>query len=130
MIDWIKKIWKKLLIGLGILSITLVAGIDLSVKTETEAINSIKTQQESYLSVEGKYKHVPFSDIKINGMNMKYEVNEYRKPDGKVGYWIVFQKTIQVNEWNATTSSMGISKILTKSIGYGVDALLLTQDWK
>jgi len=106
----IKKFWKWIL-GLLIGGTILAAGFG-GTTTETKVINSIKTQQANYLSA-GKYQHIPWTDIEINGILQKYKVDEYLKPDGKVGYQIFIQTTSQVQEFNATTSSMEMTNKTT-----------------
>ena len=126
----LKKHIKKFLVAVGILGSMALAAGDLAVTTENELISSIETRQANYLSA-GKYRHIPLTDIKISGENVKYQVNEYQKPDGRTGYWIVLQKTAQISQLNATTSQMEtVNKVITKSIGYGSNATDLTKNWK
>ncbi len=114
---------------------------------EQTIIANIQTAQTTYYQKYGRY----FQGLPTDKLNVKphyqeekwsefislpaqlpfeMEINTYKAPKGD-GYWIVLRKTAQVQQWNATTSSMEIvERILTKSIGYGVNNLELTSNWK
>ena len=86
--------------------------------TESQIISKIQQLEESYLTTNvnnGKYLHLPkTSDWKklftfTNEIPFFIEVNEYLKPDGQTGYWIVIENNDYI-----------------KSVGYGVDASMHT----
>jgi len=94
--------------------------------TQTD-LNNLITQIQTDLQPNGKYKYQPPKTL--NGIT--YQVNEYETPKGEYGYWIVMKKIEQISKLNATTSkSELVDKVLTKSIGYGVDINNLTYDWR
>ena len=85
---------------------------------ESEIISKIQQIEDNYFLINQKYKH--FSKITdwktlfatIKDVSYILEINEYLKPDGQRGYWIVIENDNYI-----------------KSIGFGPDALRETWEY-
>lgn len=90
-------------------------------------LSTISTAQESYKTVDGKYRYVAPETIG----DLTYTINEYETAKGEVGYQVVITRRVDVQELSATTSKMEtVTKTLTKSVGFGVLAEESTFDWR
>ena len=103
-----KRFWKWILIG-GIAVAATETIIQPPVDLETQLIQEIDTVQSNYYLQEGQFVHQP--KHWDNKLKANITVNEYLKPNGQRGYWIVVENDDYI-----------------KSIGYGVDAQMFTYE--
>lgn len=79
---------KKWFVWFFIGGVALAVGADVIIVTEVEKLNIINIFQSQELS-KGHYKHIPRTHIEGND----YQVDEYKLPNGEVGYTITQWKT-------------------------------------
>ena len=147
-----RTIWQrfwKWLVGIFGIGIVLAGGFVLLPNKDVEQIiiANIQIAQTAYYQKYGRY----FQGLSTDDLNIKphyqtekwsdfislpaqlpfqMEINTYKAPKGD-GYWIVLRKTVQVQQFNSTTSQMEtVDKILTKSVGYGLETTNYSHDWK
>ena len=100
----------KWILGIGAIGVVMaVEEIITPILTENAVISEINAQQATFMA-EKQYHHIPrYFDDRLNAY---IQVNEYLKPDGQRGYWIVIEDNDKV-----------------KSVGYGVDAQEYTSEY-
>ena len=103
---------KKWFIWFFLGSVVLAGGVDMVIVTESEKLDSINTFQTQELS-KGHYKHIPRTYVQGND----YQVDEYKLPNGEVGY--------TVTRWK-TESEKGIKKVIDYgSLNRGTDWIII-----
>jgi len=76
-------------------------------------LGEIATNQAIYLETHDRHQQL----FKTAGDDFDYEVHEYKTSEGDVGYKVILYKTDDDKEY-------------IKTVGYGVDAESLTNDWR
>lgn len=84
--------------------------VKTAIDTKLDVITQVQTM--AVLSKTSRYQQVPLTSEK----DYKYEVHELISPRGETGYYIVFRKVTDGKEY-------------VKTVGYGHDAKLHTNDW-
>jgi hypothetical protein len=78
-------------------------------KTEQELKSNIEIEQENNLTIFNKYLSEKETNTEF-GYTIK--INEYVTPKNEKGYYIIYKRNNEI-----------------KTIGYGIDNKLLTNDW-